>query len=331
MSFSIPPRRSAEVALPNETLAAIFEELPATTLLQLARVSQRFNAVAERIIYSSISITDTLSPRSPLPTWTLRFCESIRRRAHLLEIAKKLHIRWQVTDQSLSSFPLLPTYSNIRHALRTLTFLESLEIFLGPANFPSIHTEPIHAIERIIYGCQFPYLRSCSLGADWTKGAQPYTGVLAIFLSCLPSLRHLKLTDHHASLNIPPFALPHLSSFRGSADTAAGLLPGRPVQYLSLLGQDSDVNRDNLPPLSHTSIPLRFLDLSAMSVRPILLRNISTYLPTVEILKVRLALRHTLHYALSGIVSIFSKLRVSFPLNGRDARNRDCSQDCPRS
>jgi len=299
--MSIARHRRSEFTLPNETLTAIFEDLPAVTLVQIACVSPHFNAVAERILYSSISITDNLSLNSPMPTRTLRFCQSILSRGHLLEIVKKFHIRWQATDQSSLSPQLLPAYTNIRHALRSLTYLESLEIFLGPANFPTTHSETIHAIERIIYGCQFPYLRSCSLGADWTKGAQPYTGVLATFLCCLPSLRHLKLTDHHAPLNIPPFALLHLSSFRGSADTAAALLPGRPVQYLALLGQDSDVNRENLPLMSHTSIPLRYLDLSAMSVRPILLRNISTYLPTIEILKVRLALRHTLHYALSGI------------------------------
>ncbi|GAW03254.1 hypothetical protein LENED_004963 [Lentinula edodes] len=38
-----------------------------------------------------------------------------------------------------------------------------------------------------------------------------------------------------------------------------------------------------------------------MSVRPILLRNLATHLPSIEVLKVRLALRHTLHYALTGI------------------------------
>ncbi|KAJ7898413.1 hypothetical protein B0H13DRAFT_806739 [Mycena leptocephala] len=44
-----------------------------------------------------------------------------------------------------------------------------------------------------------------------------------------------------------------------------------------------------------TSVPLRSLDLSAMQVRPTLLRNISSYLSTIESLKVRLAVRHTLH------------------------------------
>jgi len=100
---------------------------------------------------------------------------------------------------------------------------------------------------------------------------------------------------------LPLEALPLLTSFRGSADAAASILPGRPVQYLSLIGEDSDVNRDNLPRMTYTTRPLRFLDLSAMSIRPMLLRNVSTYLPTIESLRLRLALRHTLHYSFSGI------------------------------
>lgn len=293
---------SPELALPNETLAAIFDTLPSATLARIALVSHHFNAVAERVLYSSIFISELLTETSPIPQKTLRWCDSIQRRPHLLDATKKLHIRWHADSQ----FPL-PRYmtsacERVSESLRILTVLESLEISLGPANFAT-SSDPIHAVERAIRGCRFPLLRYCSLSADWAKGAQPYTRTLDSFLASLPSLRHLKLPDHHSALAIPPYALPHLSSFRGSADTAAYLLPGRPVQYLSLVGQDSDVNRENLPRMTQTSVPLRYLDLSAMSVRPILLRNVSTYLPTLEVLKIRLALRHTLHYALSGIVS----------------------------
>jgi hypothetical protein len=55
--------------------------------------------------------------------------------------------------------------------------------------------------------------------------------------------------------------------------------------------------------MSLTSVPLRHLDLSSMLVTPTLLRNLSRNLNTVESLKVKLALRHTLHFA--GIVSLF--------------------------
>lgn len=295
------------MALPNETLSAIFDELSPSSLAAVARVSARFNGVAERILYSSVYITDILSESSPLPYRTLWWCEAMRRRAHLFESARKLHIRWQVDSSSCrpSSY-LANACEQLAGVVQLLVPLESLDLFLGPANLvPGRHRPPLHAVERVIRDCRFSQLRSCALGAEGAKGAQPYTGTLIAFLASLTHLRHLRLSDVHSALDIPPGALQHLSSFRGSADAAASLLPGRPVHYLSLVGEDSDVNRDNLPRMTCTTVPLRYLDLSAMSVRPLLLRNVSTYLPTVESLRVKLALRHTLHYAFSGIVSLF--------------------------
>ncbi|GLB43375.1 hypothetical protein LshimejAT787_1302760 [Lyophyllum shimeji] len=289
------------IALPNETLSAIFLHFTAPTLATIARVSHRFKAVAERLLYSSVYVSDNLSESSSLPWKTLRWCESMRQRSHLIEATKKLQIRWQADLRSSLSQSLNPACAQVADVLRLLIFLESLEIFLGPANLVRPPDEPIHAVERVIRGAHLPLLRHCSLGAEWTKGVQPYTTVLASFLASAHELRHLKLPDHLAGLDLPPGALPCLSSFRGSADTAAILLPGRPVQALSLVGQDSDVNRQNLPRMTLTSVPLRYLDLSAMSVRPLLLRNISTHFPTLQKLRVKLALRHTLHYAFSGI------------------------------
>lgn len=291
------------IALPNETLCAIFVDLPPLTLTIIARLSHRFKAVAERLLYSSITLTDSLSESSPLPWRTLRWCQSMQQRLHLIDATKKLQIRWQSDPRTSLSQSLNPACAQVAAALRLLVFLESLEIFLGPANLGPLQDPPMHAVERVIHGSRFPLLRHCSLGAEWMKGVATYTRVLASFLASVPMLRHLKLPDHRAGLDLPPDALPCLSSFRGSADTAAFLLPGRPVQALSLVGQDSDVNRENLPRMTLTSIPLRTLDLSAMSVRPLLLRNVSTHFPTLEKLRVKLALRHTLHYAFSGIVS----------------------------
>ncbi|KAJ6591603.1 hypothetical protein DFH09DRAFT_179416 [Mycena vulgaris] len=301
MSLPTAPRRALELSLPNETLAAIFDGLAPPALADIACVSRRYNAVAERILYSSIAVTDLLSEFSPIPAKTLRCCQSILQRPHLVETIKRLQIRWQGHFRTLSPQDLAEACIEAGIALQSLTFLEGLDIFLGPANLAIVPFQPIHAIERMVQGCQFPYLRYCSLGAEWTKDVQPYTDILPAFLTLVPALRRLKLSDHHATLLLTPNALPSLSYFRGSPEVAAVLLPGRPVTHLALIGQDSDVNRENLPKLAHTSVPLRFLDLSGMQVRPMLLRNISNHLSTIETLKVRLALRHTLHYALSGI------------------------------
>lgn len=294
-----------DIALPNETLAAIFEQLTPSTLANISFVSTQFRAVAERLLYANINVADILTSTSPSPRRSLRCCHSILRRPHLAETVKKFHLRWQIhPNEPFDSELLELALPLLRDALRTLTQLESLELYLGPINLRASQAYPgpsIHPIERVVDGLQFPSLRNCSLGAEWAKGVQPYGDILAAFLISLPILRHLRLSDHHGVLHLPPEALPSLSSFRGSPDSAAYLLPGRPVHTLSLVGQDSDVNRTNLPRLTHTTVPLRSLDLSAMSVRPILLQNIASFIPTIEVLKVRLALRHTLHYAMSGI------------------------------
>jgi hypothetical protein len=301
--YGIPVRQG--VHLPNEVLYEIFHNLPASFLVVIACVSHRFNAVAEHILYSFISCRDVLSDSSPSPWRTKLCCESIMRRAHLVETIRGLHIRWQADAQSSSSFFVLtPTLLKLTKALHTLSSsssLESLELWLGPANYPPNPSVP-HVIERIIQGSHFPHLISCSLGAEWSKGSPLYSGVLDHFLGSTHLLRHLKLPDHHSTvMNIPPDALPILSSFRGSPATSASLLPGRPIQYLALIGDDYDVNREILARLARTTLPLRVLDLSVMSVRPILLQNLAIHLPAIETLKVRLALRHTLHYALTGI------------------------------
>ncbi|KAG6873518.1 hypothetical protein C0995_014786 [Termitomyces sp. Mi166 len=304
--------------LPNEILFVIFSGCYPDTLAVIACVSHRFRYIAESILYSSISLNDTLSESLPQPLRTLRWCDSMLRRTYLFENTRKLQIRWHAADPGPPmSNSLIPACTEISRTLCLLTFLESLELFLGPANLMA-HVEPagMHTIEHVIRGTRLPRLRHCSFGADYAKGAQPYTSVLPTFLASAPALRHLKLPDHHTPLDVPSWAIPHLASFRGTADVAATLLPGRPVQALALVGQDSDVTKDNLPRMTLTTLPLRYLDLSAMSVRPVLLKNVSTHFPTVQRLRVRLALRHTLHYAFSGIrllaglSSVLSALRL---------------------
>ena len=125
---------------------------------------------------------------------------------------------------------------------------------------------------------------------------------VAWFLAGTPAVEHLHLHDCYAALELPPAALRALQGFRGPAIAAAGVLPGRPVRALALVGHEFITERD-LGRIARTSVPIRWLDLSGMSVTPILLRDLSRHLHDVEVLKVRLALRHTLHHALSGIVS----------------------------
>ncbi|KAF5338651.1 hypothetical protein D9611_012794 [Ephemerocybe angulata] len=302
-SLSMASAYDGDFQLPNEILVSIFAELSPPSLALVSRLSKRSNIVAERILYASIHITDFISPESPTPWKTYLWCESVLKRLNLVDTMRKVHIRWQ----SDSSPPPLPQYfiafcERLGESLQYLHFLESLEIQLGPANRISpLSREPMHAVERILKRCRFPYLQSCSIGADYTKGAaQPYTHVLAAFLAHHPGLLHLKIPDFHAALNLPTTSLHQLSTFRGSPDTAASLLPGRSIQYLALNGADSDLIRV-LPMMSCTAVPILYLDLSSISARITLMRSVATYLPNIESLRVRLALRHTLHYSFTGI------------------------------
>lgn len=83
----------------------------------------------------------------------------------------------------------------------------------------------------------------------------------------------------------------------GSGGAAAGAM---------MMGAYNGGGGGALPLLAQGAVPLRVLDLSAMSARPMLLRSVAQVLSTLECLRVKLALRHTLHYSFSGIVRLSS-------------------------
>lgn len=366
--------------LPNEMLATIFEHLAASpaTLAETARVSRRFRAVAERVLYTTVSVTDVLalptaagytsSPASqyriqnhdqqqnqypyPYPNKTAAFCTAILSRPHLAEHVKKLSVRWQTVDGLARADGraflghVEPVLGGLSAVLRALYYLESLEIALGltivvgNAGMGMTMVTEREGSVGLLSGCVFPALRAFALSGvgrgclplkpppqpSWLPPLTPQpsndlgsnsdlhpTQDLASFLARTPSITQLRLADLHAPLTLPPppLALPVLLSFRGSAPTAASLLPGRPVHTLALVGDRFITTRDLTriamagmgPNTSASSV--RLLDLSLMSVTPLLLRDFSQHLGrSVVCLRVRLALRHTLHHALSGIVSL---------------------------
>ncbi|RPD58928.1 hypothetical protein L227DRAFT_169486 [Lentinus tigrinus ALCF2SS1-6] len=293
------------VQLPNETLHAIFENLSAPSLAVVVRTCHHFRLIAERILYTSIVICETLPPFSHGPAFNIysATCAStILARPHLSDVVRKLSIRWH-TDPGprVGYLPLAtPVLEILNRALRTLQHLEQLELALGLIGAP--------LDERVLLdGCHLPALRGFSfsgLGRGTLSPkvyAAPSTSTaISRFLSGAPAVSHLRLLDCYDALELPADALPALHDFRGSAIAASSVLPGRPVSLLGLVGHEFITERD-LQRIAMSSVPIRWLDLSMMSVTPILLRDISRHLPAVEVMKVKLALRHTLHHALSGI------------------------------
>ncbi|THG95693.1 hypothetical protein EW026_g6000 [Hermanssonia centrifuga] len=241
-----------------------------------------------------------------MPYKTATFCETILRHPHLPELVKKVSIRWHTESGPREHYMqyVEPVLSGLNSALCTLFNLESLELAFGLSGGTI-------SSRGILNGCNFPALRVFSLSGVG-RGNLPIkshpnpTPPIEWFLSATPSIQHLRLADCYEVLHLATCDLPSLATFRGSAPTAASVLPGRPVQLLSLVGHEFVTERD-LELIASTSTRIRWLDLSAMSVTPLLLRDISRHLFGVECLKVKLALRHTLHHALSGIVS-FSHL-----------------------
>ncbi|KAH9928795.1 hypothetical protein B0H21DRAFT_814228 [Amylocystis lapponica] len=287
------------VALPNETIYAIFENLQPTVLVEVLCVSHKFHAVAERILYTNISLYEDIPLTAPVPYRTLCFCGTVLRRPHLTDIVRKLNIRWQTdsgTHEQYTPF-VEPTLATLNRALRSFAALDSLELAFGLCGAPL-------AAERILGGCAFPALRALAFsgigrGTLPPKSHAP-TPPIDWFLAATPTLVHLSLFDCYEPLRLPADALPALASFRGSAIAAACVLPARPVHALALVGHDF-VTAADLARIAQARAQIRWLDLGAMSVTPLLLRDVSRHLRGVAVLRVRLALRHTLHFALSGI------------------------------
>ncbi|KAI0272747.1 hypothetical protein BC834DRAFT_792666, partial [Gloeopeniophorella convolvens] len=282
--------------LPNEILDAVFDHLSQDTLTRVALVSRRWRAVAERLIYTSVVISEVVPRTSPtvfkglptmpaVPALTLRCCETLSSYPHLADAVRRFHLRWQTASVESPALLLVVAQNIVQTLVPTLAHLESLDLAFGLAE----HVRPAPPLPPF----RLPALRSLAL--------QGIGAPLEPVLRAHPALQHLKLSDCPRPLRLRADDVPHLASFRGCPAQAAAVLPGRPVQALGLVGDEPFVSERDLAGLAAGSAPLRSLDLSGMSVTPTLLRDVSRHLSHIEWLKVRLALRHTLHYALSGI------------------------------
>ncbi|KZV59917.1 hypothetical protein PENSPDRAFT_644663 [Peniophora sp. CONT] len=285
---------SSATTLPNEIVSAIFDGMPKDALTRLARVCSRWRDPAERLLYASVVISEPVLCRSPepykgltlygVPPLTLRVCETLSTNPHLAELVRRFHLRWQpeIEPGTTPSLLLSIAQEMITALLPRLVNVESLELALGLGN---VANSPPLASK--LSKCFMPNLRVL-----WLSGLR---GVPECFLHNHPGLLHLRMPDYHMPLQLAPSDLPALASFRGSPAAAASVLPGRPVQSLALVGSEF------VGEAVHRVAPVAALDLTGMSATPTLLRDIARTLPAIRALRVRLALRHTLPYALSGI------------------------------
>ncbi|KAN0126336.1 hypothetical protein V8E53_015181 [Lactarius tabidus] len=293
--------------LPNEILLAIFGRLSQHALTRIVLVSHLWRANAERLLYSSIVINEVL-PRSStpglkgihgmpaVPAVTLRCCETLSSYPHLAEYVRRFHIRWQTEAVESPALLLLIAQNIAKSLVPTFQHLDSLELSFGLAGYviPALlaaRRMPTAASAAFLPPFRLPDLRSLALHGI----GEPPEPVLRNH----PTLLHLKLGDYARPLRLLPTDVPRLRSFRGHPATAASVLPGRPIEALGLVDLDIATESDLARIAAGSRV--RSLDLSGTSVTPTVLRSVSRHLSHVEWLKVRLALRHTLHYALSGI------------------------------
>lgn len=318
---------SAIENLPNEILTAVLSFLPTASLQQALLISQRFRALTELLLYTSVSIQEAVQltgsqDGGPYKTW--RWCRTILERPHLVHCVKSLTIKWFADHHAkhanqhpyytrpahpaaaalIGDIDLEPVFIELATILPNLTLLESLELQLPtPVSRPSDPETHLALGNRLLRPTSFPNLSHLAI-----SGLVPPP---QFFLpSSCPSLTTLRFSDiHELPYPLPYDALPNLSSFKGSPATAAAVLPGRPVRSLSLVGFDylRIAEWEGISRVQSIEDPayrgIETLDLSGMSVTPNLLRDVARWVPTVKGLKIRLALRHTLHHTLGGVVS----------------------------
>jgi hypothetical protein len=223
-------------SLPNETLMAIFRDLSPAILTSLAQVCLRWRAVAEWFLYTNIFISETFSPTFPFPDNTSRCCQTITSHPHLATGLRKLHIQWISDPGEFYHFPnrrLAIALLHLSCAISLSVNLESLDLHLC---FPSYAESRLLGLPSCFPSGDtvFRSLHSLSLRA---VGYFP-RGHLLQLLRNMPSTQYLRVPDYCDQLPLHLHALPSLTSFCGSPGAAAKVLPGRPVQSLTLIGQD---------------------------------------------------------------------------------------------
>lgn len=317
-------------SLPNEIISSILSSLPTLALQQTLLTSHRFRSLSELALYSSVNIQESViltgtQDGGPYKTW--RWCRTILERPHLVDFVRNLSIKWftdhhrphhlptndhpyfpggqpQATAALVEEIDLEPVFVELATIVPSLVLLESLELHLTTPSASSDDDPRLSLGSRLLCSTSFPNLSQITL-----------TGIIPppeFFLpTSVPNLSILRLTDiHELPYPFPTLAVPHLNTFRGSPAAAASILPDRPIKTLSLVGYEylkvtewQGISRVQPAPSFPGDEGIETLDLSSMSVTPTLLRDVAKWIPTVRVLKVRLALRHTLHHAFGGIVS----------------------------
>ena len=287
---------AALLALPNEILNVIFELLASDDLLCVLTVCQRLHDVGERLLYQNISISEnvgvvedsqSIPAPSVIPYKTSTCCSTVLRRLYLASGITKIQLRWCRDRERQSDYRLTAaTQQQLHDFFQACTHIEHLELHIGGL---------VNRLDDILSGHSF-HVRSFSLTG--------LTNIPSIqqFLHTQPLLLHLHIGDLHEPLQLERNDLLRLERFRGDPRMAASIVPTRPVHWLTFSGQD--LSEEVLKIFSSNPNCVRWLDLGSLSVTPTQLVLVSRHFAGIEWLRMKLALRHTLHFSFSGLVSL---------------------------
>ncbi|KAF9646975.1 hypothetical protein BDM02DRAFT_3098965 [Thelephora ganbajun] len=197
---------------PPELLDSICSLLPTTDLVAVASANYTLNAVAQRTLYRTISITPAANNLSVLSTLTAR-----------------PHIAIHVRTFSITIHHEQPHtfYTLLAKALEQMTELTSLTLFLD-------------ADASWVLNSEAHYLNLTSFASSF-----PFDSNLVDFLSRTPLVVDLQVgsalpSSDQPEINLPPSSIPNLARFTGPHHTARVVVPQRPVEALFLSEVISD-------------------------------------------------------------------------------------------
>ena len=160
--------------------------------------------------------------------------------------------------------------------LRTLTNLTSLHLAIeGP-------------FVNILDGCYFPNLSTFSSIVDLCPNWAP----MSTFLQRHPTITHICMGGEAPgqTFTLPQSALPALKTFMGSRRLAPVIVPGRPVEKITLAWHAQNVELEVsciIPSLARSSVPVRYFACATPGWSSALIRAISMFLPSLHSLKLQ--------------------------------------------
>ncbi|KAF8802899.1 hypothetical protein BYT27DRAFT_7244510 [Phlegmacium glaucopus] len=171
----------------------------------------------------------------------------------------------------------------------------------------------------------YHYISDLSLGGHYSD-----IPTLFDFFQLCPQLRNLVLSyfDTTVSMDLPCLhtsVIPHLQSFSGDQCLAKAIIPGHPVEIVSIQQRKSIDTQEVvmiLKSISQSTLPIRSLCLSSMWTDPMIITFIREYFPYITYLRLAFITRFQDSYALPRpVVSIFDPVITQDEAGGNPANS----------